>query len=54
MLAYVDQVAVDISVVEKAARDEGDIDGSIRELDNILREANANFDSRNEILAGVA
>lgn len=54
MLAYVDEVAVDVSAVEKAARDGGDLDGSIRELDNILREANTAFDSRNEILAGVA
>jgi hypothetical protein len=54
MLAYVDQVAVDISAVEKAARDNGDLDGSIRELDNTLREANTTFDSRNEILTGVA
>jgi hypothetical protein len=54
MLAYVDQVAVDISAVEKAARDDGDLDGTIRELDGILREANTTFDSRNEILAGVA
>lgn len=54
MLAYVDEVGVDVSAVEKAARDGGDLDGSIRELDNILREANTTFDSRNEILNGVA
>lgn len=54
LLAYVDQVAVDVSAVEKAARDDGDLDGTIRELDNILREANTTFDSRNEILVGVA
>ena len=54
MLAYVDEVGVDVSAVEKAARDDGDLDGSIRELDNILREANTTFDSRNEILTGVA
>ena len=42
------------NAVEEAARDGGDLDGTIRELDNILREANTTFDSRNEILAGVA
>ena len=54
MLVYVEQVSVDVSAVEKAAIDDGDLDGSIRELDNILREANTTFDSRNEILTGVA
>ena len=54
MLVYVEQVSVDVSAVEKATIDDGDLDGSIRELDNILREANTTFDSRNEILTGVA
>lgn len=54
MLAYVDQVALDVAAVEKAAMDGGDLDGAIRELDNTLREANSTFDSRNEILTGVS
>lgn len=54
MLAYCDQIGSDVDALEKAATSEGDISGSIRELDNILREANSAFTSRQELLSGVS
>lgn len=54
MLAYSEQIAADISAIEKAVDMDGDISGSIRSLDDSLREANATFNSRNEVLFGVS
>ena len=54
MMAYSDQVAVDIESLQVAVDDEGDIDDAIRALDSTLREANQAFESRSEILSGVA
>lgn len=54
MLAYADQIALDVAAVEKATQDDGDLDGAIRALDTTLREANTAFNTRQEILAGVA
>ncbi|HSG17954.1 MAG TPA: hypothetical protein VLE70_16770, partial [Anaerolineae bacterium] len=53
MLAYSDQIAVDISALEKAAAEGGDIGGAIRILDTTLREANSAFAERQEILSGI-
>lgn len=53
MLAYSDQIAVDVSAVEKAVADDNDIDGAIRVLDQTLREANTAFGQRLELLSGV-
>lgn len=54
MLAYTDQIAADIAAVEKAIMDDGDVGGAIRTLDSTLREANNAFNSRQEIMSGVA
>lgn len=54
MLNYVDQIAADVSALEKAVRDDGDIDGQLRALDETLQEANNTFSSRNEVLSGVS
>jgi hypothetical protein len=54
MLAYCDQVGLDIDTLQEATADDGDIDDAIRALDSTLREANLTFDSRNEILSGVS
>ena len=54
MLAFSEQVAADVAALEEATLDDGDIGGGIRELDNTLREANTVFNSRQEILYGVA
>jgi hypothetical protein len=54
ILAYSDQIAADVSAVEKAVDMDGDISGSIRALDSTLREANTTFNSRGESLSGVS
>lgn len=54
MLTFVDDINIEVSAIEKAATQDGDIDSAIRDLDSTLREANTTFDSRSEILSGVA
>lgn len=54
MLNYVATVGVEVSAIEEAVLEDADIGGAIRTLDGTLREANATFDSRTEILAGVS
>jgi hypothetical protein len=53
MLAFGDQLFADVAALEKAVIDGGDIGGSIRELDDTLKEANTAFYSRQEILYGL-
>jgi len=53
MLAYSDQVAVDIAALEEATTDDEDIGGAIRTLDQTLREANTAFGQRQELLSGI-
>jgi hypothetical protein len=53
MLGYADQISADVDALQKAVYDDGDIEGGIRELDHTLSEANAAFDSRQELLAGI-
>ena len=52
MLAYADQVSLDVDAVENAILEDGKIGGSIKNLDNTLREANSAFDTRRELLSG--
>ena len=52
MMAYCDQISADVSALEKATTDDEDIGGSIRILDETLREANSAFAERQEILSG--
>jgi hypothetical protein len=54
MLVHSEEIVAAIAALEKAARDKGDIDGSIRALDRALQEANTAFSARQEILSGVA
>jgi hypothetical protein len=54
MLAYSDQISADVDALEKATLNDGDIGSAINELSKSLRDANAAFDSRQEILSGVA
>jgi hypothetical protein len=54
MMAYADQIEADINALEKAVREEGDLDERIRVLDSTLREANSAFNSRQEVLSGIA
>lgn len=53
MLAYSDQVALDVTALEKATTDDEDIGGAIRTLDQTLREANSAFGQRQELLSGI-
>ncbi len=54
MVAYSVQIDADIDDLERAILEDGDIASSVRELDNTLREANASFNSRQEIISGVS
>jgi hypothetical protein len=53
MLAYSDQVALDVAALEKATTDDEDIGGAIRALGRTLVEANSAFGRRQELLMGV-
>ena len=54
MLAYSDQISADVSALEKAAAENGDVGSAIRILDATLREANSAFARRQEILSGMS
>ncbi len=53
MLAYSDQIALDVAALQKATAEDEDIDGAIRALDQTLREANSAFGERQELLSGM-
>jgi len=53
MLNHVDQVEANTAVLEKAAREGGDISTAIRDLNTALQDANETFSSRDEIIKGV-
>ena len=54
MLGHADQIAADVAALEKATLDDGDIRSALRGLDAAVREASDIFNSRNEVLKGVA
>ncbi|HEX6386704.1 MAG TPA: hypothetical protein VF177_18715 [Anaerolineae bacterium] len=54
MLNHVDQIGASVATLEKATRENGDIEAAIRDLDQALQEANSTFNSRNEILQGIS
>lgn len=53
MLGHVDQIEASTAVLNKAARDDGDIGMAIRELSSALQEARDAFDSRDEVIKGI-
>lgn len=53
MLNYTDQIEVQTAALEKAVRDDGDVRSVLRELDTTLREANAAFGERDEVIKGI-
>lgn len=53
MLNYTDQIDADVSALQKAVLSGGDLDGLIRDLTSTLQEANATFNSRQEVLNGI-
>ncbi|MEM8857935.1 MAG: hypothetical protein AAGD96_06420 [Chloroflexota bacterium] len=54
MVAYVDQTADHVQALQNAVNDGAHIGAAIKELDAILKDANSEFASRNEIIAGIA
>ena len=54
MLGHVDAIEENVGKVETAVRNNGDIQGAIRALDQALQDANQTFSQRNEILKGIA
>ncbi len=54
MLAFADEIEAEVDGLEESVLDDGDIDNAIRELTATLREANETYNSRQELLAGVA
>ena len=54
MLAYSDQIEADVHALQKAVDMDEDIAAAIRVLTTNLSEANATWNSRGEILSGVA
>ncbi len=53
MLSFCNQIDADIDSLESATLEDGDIKSSIRAIDLTLREANAAYQGRQEILSGV-
>ncbi|MCB0011841.1 MAG: hypothetical protein KDE28_29645 [Anaerolineales bacterium] len=54
MLNYVSAAAKQLSALEAAVAEDGDIAGSIRALDLTLRDANETFNQRQDLLSGTA
>lgn len=54
MLGHVDQIEASTAVLSKAARDNGDMDGAVKELTAVLREANNTYARRDEVIKGVS
>ncbi|MCB8982363.1 MAG: hypothetical protein H6659_00900 [Ardenticatenaceae bacterium] len=53
MLNHVDEVNASIDALQKAVRDDGDINSTIRRLTTVLQAANQDFANRNEVLMGI-
>lgn len=53
MLVQVDEIAADVDALEKATREDGDIDVQVKELDDTLRQANSVFNERQEVISDV-
>lgn len=53
MISHVDQIEASTAALSKAAREDGDIGGGIRELTAVLRQAIETFSSRDEVIKGV-
>lgn len=54
MMNHVDQISATVAALQKAVLDGGDIAGTIRQLSAECQEANSVFNSRQEVLSGVA
>lgn len=53
MVGDADEIETAVAALDKAVRDDGDIDGSIRNLDTIVADANSAFAQRDEVIKGI-
>jgi hypothetical protein len=54
MMHHGDLITTSVAALQKAVNDDGDIKGTIRDLDRAVKDANATFNSRQEILSKTA
>jgi hypothetical protein len=54
MVNHTDDIAAGVAALEKAVDEDGDIGAAMRSLDNLLREANTKFGSRDEVIKGIS
>ena len=54
MLAYAEEVREQIEALQKAVDDNTHIAATIKEIDSVLKDANSQFASRNDIIKGLA
>ncbi len=54
MVNHADEIAAGVAALEKTVQDDGDIGDAIRALDNLVREANTQFGSRDEVIKGIS
>jgi hypothetical protein len=54
MVNHADEIAAGVAALEKAAQDDGDVGAGIRHLDDLVREANTQFSSRDEVIKGIS
>lgn len=54
MMHHGDVIASSVAALQKAVNDDGDIKSAIRELDTAVKDANATFSSRQEIMSKTA
>jgi len=51
---YAESIAADVEALQNAVLTQGDLRSAIRALDATIQEASTTFNSRQEILSGVA
>jgi hypothetical protein len=54
MVNHADEIAAEVAALEKAVQDDGDVGAGIRHLDDLVREANTQFSSRDEVIKGIS
>lgn len=54
MVNHAEEIAAGVAALEKAVQEDGDIGGAVRHLDNLVREANTQFGSRDEVIKGIS
>lgn len=52
MVSHAEEIAANVTALQEAVAQDGDIDGKIRQLDASIQDANHAFSARQEILSG--